>query len=121
MSEDEKIKIYTLVNKLSPREELIFTDSVCPYDVKKEIIDLQVKSDNEKDKENYPPFEIIERSTFYVINTLHDTNIEITKFGNIAQLMTKINGRKLNMNKTIFIVMEGIEFLLSADAFQDNL
>ena len=121
ISENEKLKIFTLVNKLTPREELIYTKAVCPVNVKKESIELHVKSDNDKDQENYPPFKIIEKPNYYVVNTLYDIDIEVTKFGNISQLMTKVNGRKLNLNKNVYIVMEGIEFLLSADAFQDNL
>jgi len=121
LSEDQKMKIFTLVNKLTPREELFFTNSVCSSNIKKESIELHVKSDDENDKDNYPPLEITEKSNYYVVNTLYDTDIEITKFGTSAQLLTKINNRKINLNKNVYIVMEGIEFLLSADAFQDNL
>jgi len=121
ISDNEKMKIFTLVNKVTPREELLYTNPVCPIDIKKESIDLHVKSDNDKDQENYPPFKIIEKPKYYVINTLYNVDIEITKFGTSTQLMTKINKIKLNLNKNVYIIMEGIEFLLSPDAFQDNL
>jgi len=120
LSEAQKKKIFVLVNKLTPREELYFTNSVCPKNIKKETIELHVKSDNEKDKDNYPLFEITEKRYYYVINTLYDTDIEITKFGS-NQLLTKVNKRKLNLNKNVYVIMEGIEFLLNPDAFQDSL
>jgi len=120
LSEKQVLKIYSLVNKLNPRDELILTDAICSKDIKTEIIELHVKSDNEQDKDNYPPFDILEKPNYYVVNTLYNTDIEITKFGS-NQLLTKINNIKINLSKTVYVIMEGIEFILSPDAFQDNL
>ncbi|ORX88038.1 hypothetical protein BCR32DRAFT_239756 [Anaeromyces robustus] len=121
LSKRQKIMIYGLVNKLSPLEELILdNETECPINIKKESVDLNVKSDNENDKFNYPPYEMIEKKDYYLINTLYNVDIEITRYGT-TQLITKINNKRINLNKNIYVISEGIEFLLVPDAFQDNL
>jgi len=121
LSRQQKVKIYSLVNKLSPLEEnLLGSDIKCPINIKKEYIELNVKSDNDKDKFNYPPYEIIEKKDYYLINTLYNVDVEITKFG-ANQLITKINNKRININKDIYVIAEGVEFLLIPEAFQNNL